>query len=64
MQALKHCGMKFMVAPHEADAQVVYLALINMFAAVITGDSDLLRYGCPTVSVSAGLPQTLTVWHL
>ena len=52
LQALKHCGVEFIVAPYEADAQMAYLALNGLVAAVLTEDSDLLTYGCPRVSIS------------
>jgi len=47
--ALKQRGVKFLVAPYEADAQMAYLALHGFVDAVITEDSDLLTYGCPVV---------------
>lgn len=51
MQALKHKGVKFVVAPYEADAQMAYLAINGEVDIVITEDSDLLAYGCPKVGV-------------
>lgn len=54
LQALKGCGVEFIVAPYEADAQMAYLALNGLVAAVLTEDSDLLPYGCPRVSGSTG----------
>jgi exonuclease 1 len=47
---LKHEGIEVVVAPYEADAQLAYLALTGNVDAVITEDSDLLPYGCPTAS--------------
>jgi exonuclease-1 len=47
--ALKQRGVRFIVAPYEADAQMAYLALNGFVDAVITEDSDLLTYGCPVV---------------
>jgi exonuclease-1 len=47
--ALKQRGVRFLVAPYEADAQMAYLALNGFVDAVITEDSDLLTYGCPVV---------------
>lgn len=42
-----------MVAPYEADAQLAYLSGLEAeedgVVAVISGDSDLLAYGCPAV---------------
>ena len=49
LQTLKRCGVEFIVAPYEADAQMAYLALNGLVAAVLTEDSDLLPYGCPRV---------------
>ena len=46
---LKSQGIRFLVAPYEADAQLAYLALNNFVDAVLTEDSDLLAYGCPLV---------------
>ena len=48
---LKREGIECIVAPYEADAQLAYLALTGDVDAVITEDSDLLPYGCPTASV-------------
>lgn len=48
-QALKLRGVEYLVAPYEADAQMAYLALNGLVDVVITEDSDLLAYGCPTV---------------
>ena len=50
LQALKSRGIRFIVAPYEADAQMAYLALNGLVDAVLTEDSDLLCYGVPTVS--------------
>ena len=46
---LKRRGIRFLVAPYEADAQLAYLALNGLVDAVLTEDSDLLCYGCPVV---------------
>lgn len=51
VQVLKREGIECIVAPYEADAQLAYLALTGDVDAVITEDSDLLPYGCPTASV-------------
>ena len=50
VQVLKREGIECIVAPYEADAQLAYLALTGDVDAVITEDSDLLPYGCPTAS--------------
>ncbi len=49
IQALKRCGVEFIVAPYEADAQLAYLAQRGDIACVITADSDLIPYGCGNV---------------
>ncbi|KAI9294083.1 PIN domain-like protein, partial [Neoconidiobolus thromboides FSU 785] len=46
---LRERKVKYMVAPFEADAQLAYLAKTNQVDAVISEDSDLLVYECPTV---------------
>jgi len=45
----KKAGVECLVAPYEADAQLAYLARQGYVNAVITEDSDLLAFGCPTV---------------
>lgn len=49
LQALKAAGVRFIVAPYEADAQMAYMAKNGIVDVVITEDSDLLTYGCPLV---------------
>ena len=49
IDALQQRGVQFIVAPYEADAQMAYLALNGWVDVVLTEDSDLLAYGCPTV---------------
>ncbi|KAI9344936.1 PIN domain-like protein [Obelidium mucronatum] len=46
MKVLKKQGIEFIVAPYEADAQLVYLEKIKKVHAVLTEDSDLLVFGC------------------
>lgn len=46
---LRRDGTAFLVAPFEADAQVVHLVLCGYCAAAISEDSDLLAYRCPAV---------------
>lgn len=48
-QALRERGVRCLVAPYEADAQLSYLALRGEVHAVLTEDSDMLAYGCPRV---------------
>lgn len=47
--ALQRRGISFVIAPYEADAQMAYMAFNGLVDVVITEDSDLLAYGCPTV---------------
>ena len=49
MQMLRDEGVKFTVAPYEADAQLAHLARTRQVDAVISEDSDLLVFGCPRV---------------
>ncbi|KAL2934159.1 Exonuclease 1, partial [Bienertia sinuspersici] len=53
IQTLKSENVEFMVAPYEADAQLAYLSSLGEehggIVAVISEDSDLLAYGCPSV---------------
>ncbi|XP_039031401.1 exonuclease 1-like [Hibiscus syriacus] len=54
IQILKSEKVEFVVAPYEADAQLAYLATLEVekggVAAVITEDSDLIAYGCPAIT--------------
>ncbi|WAR52720.1 hypothetical protein PtB15_2B145 [Puccinia triticina] len=47
--ALRSMGVKYVVAPYEADAQLRYLEMQGEVDAVITEDSDLLVYGARNV---------------
>eukprot|EP00049_Salpingoeca_infusionum_P015184 m.291926 g.291926 ORF g.291926 m.291926 type:complete len:368 (-) comp15830_c0_seq11:2026-3129(-) len=49
IQACRDIGLPFVVAPHEADAQLAYLSRRGLIDAVITEDSDLLVFGATTV---------------
>ncbi|KAG2434397.1 hypothetical protein HYH02_012409 [Chlamydomonas schloesseri] len=49
IEALRERGVRCLVAPYEADAQMSYLALRGEVHAVLTEDSDMLAYGCPRV---------------
>ena len=42
-------GVRYVVAPYEADAQMAYLEKIGLVHGVITEDSDLLVFGCKHV---------------
>lgn len=49
-QAVKRIqGVKYLVAPYEADAQLGFLARNGHVDAVITEDSDVLLFGCTRV---------------
>jgi exonuclease-1 len=48
-QVLRSIGIKVIVAPYEADAQLAYLSRNNFVDFVISEDSDLLVYGCSRV---------------
>ncbi|KAJ3692385.1 hypothetical protein LUZ60_012735 [Juncus effusus] len=45
--------IEYLVAPYEADAQLAYLSNLDIksggVSAIITDDSDLIAYGCPSV---------------
>ncbi|CAI9113503.1 OLC1v1014115C1 [Oldenlandia corymbosa var. corymbosa] len=53
IQILRSEDVEFLVAPYEADAQLAYLSSLETekggIQAVISEDSDLLAYGCPSV---------------
>lgn len=42
-------GVKYVVAPYEADAQLGFLARNGHVNAVITEDSDIMLFGCTRV---------------
>ena len=46
MKACDELGVRYIVAPYEADAQLAYMQRMGHVAAVITEDSDLLVFGC------------------
>ncbi|KAK9330538.1 hypothetical protein V1520DRAFT_340411 [Lipomyces starkeyi] len=46
IKALEKEGIPYIVAPYEADAQMVYLEKKRLVSAVISEDSDLLVFGC------------------
>ncbi|XP_021727024.1 exonuclease 1-like [Chenopodium quinoa] len=53
IQTLKTENVEFIVAPYEADAQLAYLSSLGEenggIVAIISEDSDLLAYGCPSI---------------
>ncbi|KAJ0410604.1 hypothetical protein ATCC90586_007437 [Pythium insidiosum] len=44
MQALRTAGVRFVVAPFEADAQMVWMCREGLASAIVTEDSDVLVY--------------------
>ena len=54
-QILRSGDIEFVVAPYEADAQLAYLSSLEVenggIVAVVSEDSDLLAYGCPSVRI-------------
>ncbi|KAK9324771.1 hypothetical protein V1517DRAFT_316263 [Lipomyces orientalis] len=46
IKALEKEGVPYLVAPYEADAQMVYLEKKSLVSAIISEDSDLLVFGC------------------
>lgn len=58
--------MDVIVAPYEADAQLAYLVREKLVDAVCTIDSDLVVFGCDTVSVlviRSNLPHSFPHLH-
>ena len=49
MVVLRQEGIRFVVAPYEADAQLAYLWQAGTIQGVITEDSDTIPYGCDNV---------------
>ncbi|CDJ58588.1 exonuclease, putative [Eimeria maxima] len=47
--ACRELGIRCIVAPFEADAQLAYLSRTNQIHSAISEDSDLLAYGCKRV---------------
>lgn len=46
MVELDRCRVKYVVAPYEADPQMVYLEKIGLVDGILSEDSDLLVFGC------------------
>jgi len=46
IEELKKNGVPYVVAPYEADAQMVYLERQGVISGIISEDSDLLVFGC------------------
>ena len=51
---LRQRGIRFMVAPYEADAQLAQLSMSGQVDLVVTEDSDALPYGCQRVLYKLG----------
>ncbi|ESK88357.1 exodeoxyribonuclease 1 [Moniliophthora roreri MCA 2997] len=49
IKALRAEGVKYIVAPYEADAQLAFLEKLGLVSAILTEDSDLLVFGCKNV---------------
>jgi exonuclease-1 len=49
VEELQNRGIKFIVAPYEADAQLAYLSRSGMVDFIITEDSDLLAFGAKKI---------------
>ncbi|KAH3663629.1 hypothetical protein OGAPHI_005030 [Ogataea philodendri] len=49
IEELKFRGVKYVVAPYEADSQMVYLEKQGLVQGIISEDSDLLIFGCQTL---------------
>ena len=49
IEEIQSLGVRCIVAPYEADAQLAYLAHEKIVDVVITEDSDLLVYGTPII---------------
>ena len=47
--ALRRRGVRYVVAPYEADAQIAHLATSGAVQLVLAEDSDMLAFGCPRV---------------
>ncbi|CAM9142255.1 unnamed protein product, partial [Discosporangium mesarthrocarpum] len=67
IKALRRAGVKLLVAPYEADAQLAYLTHCGLVDAVLTEDSDCLTYGCKKVLFkmdNTGLGQEIQLRNL
>ncbi|KDQ09336.1 hypothetical protein BOTBODRAFT_117308 [Botryobasidium botryosum FD-172 SS1] len=49
IKALRAEGVKYVVAPYEADPQLAYLERHGIVQGIVTEDSDLLVFGCKNV---------------
>lgn len=46
---INSCGMKYVIAPYEAETLCVYWTKIGKVYATMSNDSDLFAYGCPRI---------------
>ncbi|ODM93528.1 Exonuclease 1 [Orchesella cincta] len=49
IKELRRLNIDYVVAPHEADAQLAYMARKGIADMIITEDSDLVLFGCPKI---------------
>lgn len=49
IEELRNRGIKYIIAPYEADAQLAYLSRNGIVDIVITEDSDLLAFGAKKI---------------
>ncbi|ODQ64902.1 PIN domain-like protein [Nadsonia fulvescens var. elongata DSM 6958] len=49
IEALRQENVRYVVAPYEADSQLIYMEKIGRVAAIISEDSDLLIFGVNTL---------------
>lgn len=49
IDVFKSKAIKYIVAPYEADSQMVFLEKIGLVEGIISEDSDLLIFGCKTL---------------
>lgn len=49
IEEFKRLGVSYVVAPYEADSQMVYLEQVGLVDGILSEDSDLLIFGCQTL---------------
>ncbi|KAH8888618.1 hypothetical protein GQ53DRAFT_843538 [Thozetella sp. PMI_491] len=54
IEALKSAGVQYVVAPYEADAQLVYLERQGLINGIISEDSDILVFGAKRLLTKLG----------
>jgi exonuclease-1 len=50
ISGLSSIGVKYLIAPYEADSQLAYMSRCGEIDYVISEDSDMLLYGCERVN--------------